>query len=620
MSERYSNVFTLPQNLYAVGSPVVIAAGTLLKDNQTGRIVAQLKFRSSSNKPIKALKIRLDLYDTAGSPIAESVVFDYLDLSVSRDAEFGQKTPVPVPDNKARSYKASITEVVFADKTIWTSTGEVWEPLSNPAPLPIRDHELLKQYQLRFGSNSIYTPKEEKDLWHCTCGATNHTGESCHVCGHSLFELQAVDMAELEAEKVARLAKEAKEEAEAKAAADVQKRKNQKTAKIVVAAVCAIVAVVVLMVTVVIPTMEANAEQNRLKAEYSEAVALMEAGEYESAIAAFESLGNYEDSAERIYECNTAIKDAVNGPLYADAESLLANGEIAKAAIAFGKLGDYKDSHDRSMELWRQVKNLHTISVGGTHIVAIKSDGTVVAVGNNEDRQCEVDDWTDIVSVSAGNGFTVGLRKDGTVVAVGYDDNGRLNVGQWQDIVSVGTGLFHSIGIKDDGSVVAAGGSGVTGNNNIQVCGGRNFTAALKANGTAAVTECDNLCNVSGWEDVVAIGAGAFFVVGLKENGTVVFTGQSTENAQAVENWEGIVSISAGTSHIVGLKSDGTVVAAGWNDYGQCDVGTWKDIIAVYAGGGNTVGLNADGSLIVIGSNKYGQLEASNWTNIKLLN
>lgn len=103
MSERYSNVFTLPQNLYAVGSPVVIAAGTLLKDNQTGKIVAQLKFRSISNKIIKAVKVKLDMFDTAGNPIGEPVVYDYLDLSASRDTEFGQKTPVPVPDSKARS-------------------------------------------------------------------------------------------------------------------------------------------------------------------------------------------------------------------------------------------------------------------------------------------------------------------------------------------------------------------------------------------------------------------------------------------------------------------------------------------------------------------------------------
>ena len=32
MSERYSRLFKLQENLYAEGAPVVIAAGTLLKD------------------------------------------------------------------------------------------------------------------------------------------------------------------------------------------------------------------------------------------------------------------------------------------------------------------------------------------------------------------------------------------------------------------------------------------------------------------------------------------------------------------------------------------------------------------------------------------------------------
>ena len=208
MSERYSNVFTLQQNLYAVGSPVVIAAGTLLKDNQTGRIVAQLKFRSISNNIIKAVKVKLDLFDTAGNPITEPVMYDYLDLSASRDAEFGQKTPIPVSDNKARSYKVAVTEVVFGDKSVWTANDEPWEALSKPSLLPIDDSELLKQYQMNFGCNCKYNVMEEKDLWHCTCGTWNHTGEVCHVCRNSLSALQNVDMEELTAAKEERVAAE----------------------------------------------------------------------------------------------------------------------------------------------------------------------------------------------------------------------------------------------------------------------------------------------------------------------------------------------------------------------------------------------------------------------------
>mgnify|MGYP003442152156 CR=1 FL=1 len=45
-------------------------------------------------------------------------------------------------------------------------------------------------------------------------------------------------------------------------------------------------------------------------------------------------------------------------------------------------------------------------------------------MGDNEDNQCNVSDWKDIVSVSAGTNHTVGLKSDGTVVAVGGKEIG----------------------------------------------------------------------------------------------------------------------------------------------------------------------------------------------------
>lgn len=56
--------------------------------------------------------------------------------------------------------------------------------------------------------------------------------------------------------------------------------------------------------------------------------------------------------------------------------------------------------------------------------IALKSDGTVVAVGHMYDgSSCDVSDWTDIVSVSAEEKFTIGLKADGTVVTVGFDES-----------------------------------------------------------------------------------------------------------------------------------------------------------------------------------------------------
>lgn len=326
MSERYSRLFALPEDLYSVGSPVVIAAGALLKDNQTGKVIGQLKLRSISPKTIKAVKVKLNLFDTAGNPIGESVAHTYLDLNARRNEEFGQKSPVTVAESQTRSYQASVTEVVFEDQSVWTANEGTWKPLAKPVALSITDPELLKQYQMHYGSGAKYEAKEEKDLWHCTCGALNHEGENCHVCGHSLAELQSVDMVKLTSEKDARLEEAARKAAEEQAAADAQKKKTTKILAIVIPSVCAVVAIVLLVTNVIIPN-----------SKYNDAVALMDTGSYEEAIAAFEAMDGYKDSVQMIENCELAIK-------YNDAITLMDSGSYEEAIAVFEAMDDYRDS------------------------------------------------------------------------------------------------------------------------------------------------------------------------------------------------------------------------------------------------------------------------------------
>jgi len=74
------------------------------------------------------------------------------------------------------------------------------------------------------------------------------------------------------------------------------------------------------------------------------------------------------------------------------------------------------------------------ISASSILTVGLKTDGTVVAVGNNDKGQCNVSGWRDIVAVAAGVDRTVGLKADGTVVAVGNNEKGQCNVSGWRDI------------------------------------------------------------------------------------------------------------------------------------------------------------------------------------------
>ena len=130
MSERYSKLFALSENLYSAGAPVVIAAGALQKDNQTGKVFAQLKIRNIQDKAIKAITVKITPFDTAGRPLGGTIDYQYLDLSAARDVDFGQKTPVMLKEAITRSFAVSVSEVIFSDNSIWMASNEVWEPLS----------------------------------------------------------------------------------------------------------------------------------------------------------------------------------------------------------------------------------------------------------------------------------------------------------------------------------------------------------------------------------------------------------------------------------------------------------------------------------------------------------
>ncbi len=77
---------------------------------------------------------------------------------------------------------------------------------------------------------------------------------------------------------------------------------------------------------------------------YARAVDMDDRGRFEAAIAAFEALGDYEDSAERAVQA----REKINVSVYAHAEELEKAGDLAGAAEVFDWLGDYSDSRDRA--------------------------------------------------------------------------------------------------------------------------------------------------------------------------------------------------------------------------------------------------------------------------------
>jgi alpha-tubulin suppressor-like RCC1 family protein len=265
------------------------------------------------------------------------------------------------------------------------------------------------------------------------------------------------------------------------------------------------------------------------------------------------------------------------------------------------------------------------VAAGGDHMVGLKSDGTVVALGSNGYRQCNVGNWTDIVQVAAGHFHTVGLKSDGTVVATGYNYYRQCNVSTLMDIIQVAAGNHYTVGVQSDGTVVAVGenseGQCAVGGwaDIIQVAAGAQHTVGLKSDGTVVAVGLNDSgqCDVGNWTDIVQVAAGSYHTVGLRADGTVVAMGANSSGDCDVGGWADIIQVAAGYDHTVGLKSDGTVVAVGSNYYfGQCNVGGWTDIIQVTARGYYTVGVRSDGTVVATGYNYFGQCNVNVWTDI----
>ena len=356
MAERYTRLFALPNNLYSAGTPVILSAGVILKDNNANRILAQLKFKNISRKKIKALKICLNLGDSFGRQIEETVSYEYLDLDVVRDQEFGQKQAIYLPSYTARSFSVVLREVAFEDNSVWTGENEVSKPLS--VQKPVTDIELSKEFQAHCGQRAKYKPFQEQDLWYCSCGAINHVSEQlCHICSNRQNDMLGIDWAALENEKKNRLLHEQeKREQEAKEAAAEAARRAKKTKRMIIVfsgIVLASILLAIITTKFIIPKVQYNTAMKHIDSgNYEEAYAILnklgnneaiDSNKYERAMALIDS-GDYEAAYTLLEEIGN--NEAIDSNKYDRAIALIDSGDYEPAYILLDGL-NYKDSSDR---------------------------------------------------------------------------------------------------------------------------------------------------------------------------------------------------------------------------------------------------------------------------------
>lgn len=347
--EKFEFLFKSYKGLYIEGSPLIICARALIKNNENGKIFVQLKFKNISYKIIKAVKVLVKAFDSFGNEV-EGKEYQYIDISVKRNEEFGNKQLIELLNNTTRSFSVICKEVLFEEgKSDLLDENTEWKEIIEQKELEEKfGKDIAEQYRRDTFSEAKYEPDYFADIWRCTCGAINKKDENkCNVCRNNINELlKALERETLaenlkkykkaQAEKIEaeRIAAEKKAEAD-RIAAETQKKKTVKTLKIVLPVLAAIIVAVVVFTTVIQPMMNYNA-----------AVALMESGKYEEAITAFEAMGDYKDSTEQIANCENGIIEQN----YQSAVVLMKEEKYEEAAKIFNSIKKYKDSDNLSKE------------------------------------------------------------------------------------------------------------------------------------------------------------------------------------------------------------------------------------------------------------------------------
>ena len=102
------------------------------------------------------------------------------------------------------------------------------------------------------------------------------------------------------------------------------------------------------------------------------------------------------------------------------------------------------------------------VSAGRRHSVLLRSDGSAVACGGNDLRQCNIPPLEKEVcytQISAGNDFSVLLRSDGSAVARGANDERQCSIpmfatGSYVSDFGKDCVLQAGVALEDDGAVL----------------------------------------------------------------------------------------------------------------------------------------------------------------------
>jgi hypothetical protein len=208
------------------------------------------------------------------------------------------------------------------------------------------------------------------------------------------------------------------------------------------------------------------------------------------------------------------------------------------------------------------------IAAGVNHALALKSDNTLAAWGDDTYGQANVNTITAVKAIAAGEKHSTILHTNGTVTTIGDTTFDQTIVPFLTSITAIAAGYDHSLALSSTGTVTAWGRNdsnqcdvpSAALTNVIAIAAGAYHSLALKNDGTLLAWGWDSAGQSTvppTLTDVKAVAAGYAFSLALKNDGTLFAWGDSTDQQLTIPaEAASITHIAAGDSHVLVLKND----------------------------------------------------------------
>jgi alpha-tubulin suppressor-like RCC1 family protein len=371
---------------------------------------------------------------------------------------------------------------------------------------------------------------------------------------------------------------------------------------------------------------------------------------------------------------STAVSSVSPASFYGHSVAFRNDTTMAWGNNGFGQLGNNSVNNSSVPVPVTGISGITGISAGGTHTLAFKNMSSVWAWGNNgfgqlgdgtstarmtpvQVKTSESGNplLTGVTAIAAGGSHSLALKSDGTVWAWGFNGFGQLGDNS-------GVNRSNPVQVKDTGPngstlpkviAVAAGGShslALDINGNVWAWGYNGFGQL----GDGTTSNRPFPASVSGLSGVIAIAAGGSHSLALTSDGKVwawgyngfgqlgvdpVQTPSSSTPLQvngftsfSVSVPSGVIPLTAGLDHSLAIDVNNNVWGWGYNGFGQLGDGATintnnpdpapvptprqvvvsgvplAEVVAVTAIGHHTLATTGEGKVWAWGDNRFGQL------------